>query len=645
MRSPESTEPTGLQDAGTRVIPAAAYLRVSTDMQEGSIAEQAEAIEAYAQQRGMLVVRTFCDAGISGLTADRRPGLQSLLRTIGGGSPGFDAVLVFDVSRWGRFQNTDEAAYHEFLCWKAGIQVFYVAEHFTNDLSPFSMVVKGLKRVMAAEYSRELSAKVRAGQRRLAGMGYRQGGLPGYGLRRMLLDPDGTPKGLLAHGQHKGLTTDRVVLVPGPPDEVAVVRRIFEMYAKDPQLTRIVEVLNREGIPAVGGVAWKIGRVTRILGSEKYVGTAVYGKRTQYLGGPEADNPVEDWVRKREAYAPVVCRELFDAVQAQRKARRHVKTNSQVLDSLRELLIKEGRLSLGVINAAPGVMSGPQVIVQFGSLMEAYRRLGYTPTRSAYSTGCRLLARWRISLTGFLRDHLRALGHRVTQKGWCLRINDAWSVSFIVLLEKMNGSGQAWLNVRQYPDADMVVLARLPRKADVPCDYLILPTHLFPMFPAAIASRRDHLLDNFRFRSLSLLEDLAQLSGRREGCLHHERCFDGAGEAPHPLVLDAAAKAEHRFQRVGQTMARLTASRSGARSTAHHGLTHLGKARSSRLAMNHRAEGRQALEGVVLAGALQALLAEPETIRWLSRYFPRERAAFHEASVLSLGHTSSFSRR
>ncbi|MDR6935321.1 recombinase family protein [Luteibacter sp. 3190] len=137
------------------------------------------------------VVRTFSDEGLSGLTAEQRPGLLALLRAIAHGPAGFEAVLVLDVSRWGRFQNTDEAAYYEFVCWKAGVQVIYVAEPFANDLSPFSMVVKGLKRVMAAEYSRELSAKVLAGQRRIAEMGYRAGGIAGYGLRRMLIDKDG----------------------------------------------------------------------------------------------------------------------------------------------------------------------------------------------------------------------------------------------------------------------------------------------------------------------------------------------------------------------------------------------------------------------------------------------------------------------
>jgi hypothetical protein len=69
---------------------------------------------------------------------------------------------------------------------------------------------------MAGEYSRELSAKVFVGQCRLIELGFRQGGSPGYGLRRMLRDQSGESKGTLNRGEQKSIQTDRVILVPGP---------------------------------------------------------------------------------------------------------------------------------------------------------------------------------------------------------------------------------------------------------------------------------------------------------------------------------------------------------------------------------------------------------------------------------------------
>jgi DNA invertase Pin-like site-specific DNA recombinase len=111
------------------------------------------------------------------------------------GAADFTMVLVYDVSRWGRFQDADESAYYEYICKRAGIAVQYCAEQFENDGSPISTIVKGVKRAMAGEYSRELSTKVFAGQGRLIEKGYRQGGPAGFGLRRTLIDETARPRG------------------------------------------------------------------------------------------------------------------------------------------------------------------------------------------------------------------------------------------------------------------------------------------------------------------------------------------------------------------------------------------------------------------------------------------------------------------
>src|ERR1700730_9975727 len=88
---------------------------------------------------------------------DGRDGLQSLMLEVQSGAASFQAILVYDVSRWGRFQDADEGAYHEHLCSRAGIRVHYCAEQFDNDGSIGSILLKNVKRVMAGEYSRELS--------------------------------------------------------------------------------------------------------------------------------------------------------------------------------------------------------------------------------------------------------------------------------------------------------------------------------------------------------------------------------------------------------------------------------------------------------------------------------------------------------
>jgi DNA invertase Pin-like site-specific DNA recombinase len=194
MQSIESTNEVPDQPS---LIRAAEYVRMSTDLQQYSTENQSDKIREYAANRGIKIVRTYADAGKSGLNIGNRLSLQQLIKDVDSGAADFNLVLVYDVSRWGRFQDADEAAYYEYILKRKGIHVQYVAEQFENDGSPVSTIVKGVKRAMAGEYSRELSTKVFAGQCRLIELGFRQGGPAGFGLRRVLIDQSGSVKGEL----------------------------------------------------------------------------------------------------------------------------------------------------------------------------------------------------------------------------------------------------------------------------------------------------------------------------------------------------------------------------------------------------------------------------------------------------------------
>src|SRR5262245_29199139 len=183
------------------LIRAAQYIRMSTEHQQYSTENQADVIKEYAKARGYEIVRTYADEGKSGLRVTGRDALKRMLEDVQGGTVDFKAILVYDVSRWGRFQDSDESAYYEYICKRAGLQVEYCAEQFENDGSPVSTIVKGVKRAMAGEYSRELSAKVFKGQCRLIQMGFRQGGPAGFGLRRMRVDHGGAARGELPRGE------------------------------------------------------------------------------------------------------------------------------------------------------------------------------------------------------------------------------------------------------------------------------------------------------------------------------------------------------------------------------------------------------------------------------------------------------------
>jgi DNA invertase Pin-like site-specific DNA recombinase len=202
---------------------------MSTDHQQYSTANQSQAIREYASRHGFKIERTYIDSGKSGLNLGDRDALKQLIDDVQNGAAAYSTILVYDVSRWGRFQDADESAYYEYICKRAGIAVRYYAEQFEDDGSPISTIVKGVKRAMAGEYSRELSVKLFAGQRRLIELGYRQGGPTGFGLRRQLIDQNGTPKAELTHGEHKSIQTDRIILIPGPTDEIETIRFIYDL--------------------------------------------------------------------------------------------------------------------------------------------------------------------------------------------------------------------------------------------------------------------------------------------------------------------------------------------------------------------------------------------------------------------------------
>ena len=280
-------------------IPAAQYLRMSTEHQQYSLDNQSTAIQKYAESHGFDVVRTYSDSAKSVVVLKHRAGLRQLLEDVVKGNAGYQAILVYDVSRWGRFQDTDESAHYEFLCKSAGVPVHYCAETFANDGTLPSLIMKALKRTMAGEYSRELGVKVFAGQKRLTLLGFKTGGRPGYGLRRMLVTALGVPKHELALGEQKSIATDRVVQVPGPAHEVQTVKDIFKMFISEKRsASYIARRLNSDGVPRPGSSKWDHFVVKDIVTNPKYAGWAVFGRTTSKLHTTEVNLPKSEWIVK-----------------------------------------------------------------------------------------------------------------------------------------------------------------------------------------------------------------------------------------------------------------------------------------------------------------------------------------------------------
>ena len=496
-------------------IRAAEYVRMSTEHQQYSTANQAAVIRQYATRRGHEVVRTYADEGKSGLSLDGRKALKRLIADVQSGNADYEVILVYDVSRWGRFQDSDESAYYEHICKRAGIVVQYCAEQFENDGGLGSTLLKSVKRVMAGEYSRELSEKVFAGQSRLITLGFRQGGPAGFGLRRQLLDHTGAPKGILARGEQKSIQTDRVVLAPGPDGEVEIVRWIHRAFVDERRTeSEIASMLNGRGICTDLGRQWTRGTVHQVLINEKYAGDNVWNRRSFKLKQKRVRNTPDKWIRAHASFQPIIEPNQFAAAQDIIAARSQRLSDESMLAVLRQILVKHDWISGIVIDETEGAPSSSAYRSRFGSLLRAYQLIGHTPLRDyRYIAINRVL---RLRHADVIADIVRGIEHvggDVVRDAATdlLSINSEFTASIVVARCRQTTAGSLRWHVRLDSglQPDISVAVRMDASNEFALDYYLLPRIDVSAPRLSLARDNGIELDAYRFDTLNPFYELA----------------------------------------------------------------------------------------------------------------------------------------
>ncbi|SFB02413.1 Site-specific DNA recombinase [Collimonas sp. OK607] len=512
----QQDEPSDVGGEPPPQLRAVEYVRMSTEHQQYSTENQSDKIREYAAARGIEIVRTYADAGKSGLRIDGRASLQKLIKDVESGSADFTIILVYDVSRWGRFQDADESAYYEYRCRRAGIQVAYCAEQFENDGSPVSTIVKGVKRAMAGEYSRELSAKVFAGQCRLIELGYRQGGPAGYGLRRILIDQNGAIKAELTRGEHKSLQTDRVILMPGPEDEVRTVNLMYHWFINDGLVeSEIAGRLNGMAVHTDLDREWTRGTVHEVLTNEKYIGNNVYNRISFKLKKLRVENTPDMWIKKEGAFEPIVPPDVFYTAQGIVRARAYRYTNDELIERLRNLYQNRGFLSGLVINETEGMPSTSIYSHRFGSLVRAYQMVGFTPDRDyRYLETNKFLRRFHPEIVNQTESQIAMVGGSLRRDPATdlLRINDEFSISLVLARCQTPESGRHHWKVRFDTSLvpDITVAVRLDQANQAALDYYLLPRLDFGQPRINLAERNPIEFESYRFDSLDYLYGMAE---------------------------------------------------------------------------------------------------------------------------------------
>jgi DNA invertase Pin-like site-specific DNA recombinase len=495
--------------------PAAQYIRMSTEHQQYSTENQADVIREYAAQRGFQIVKTYADEGKSGLRIEGRNALRQLIRDVEGGNPGYEAILVYDVSRWGRFQDSDESAYYEYICKRAGIQVVYCAEQFENDGSPTSTIIKSVKRAMAGEYSRELSSKVFKGQCKLIELGYRQGGPAGFGLRRMLIDAAGNPKGVLNHGEQKSLQTDRVILVPGPEEEVSIVRHMYQEFIKNGKSeAEIADDLNRQGISTDTQHSWTRSIVRQVLTNEKYIGNNIFNRVSFKLKKKRVVNPPDIWVRADGVFEAIIDSASFFTAQGIIQERNRRFSDEELIRMLTRLVEQHSDISAHLIDQTDGMPASATYRSRFGTLIQAYRLAGYQPDRDfSYVEINRRLRKLHPTLMDDTVQRLESVGASIDfgNDNRYLVVNGEYTASLVLsrCWQTAVGALRWFIRFGKESLPDITIMVRMNPANDEPSDFYLLPLFDIRAPSLRLAEYNAAYVDTYRFESLDGFARLA----------------------------------------------------------------------------------------------------------------------------------------
>lgn len=288
--------------------PCIAYRRVSKEDQAGdqkaSLSQQRDAVEALASRLGIALDTVFTDPGRSGGTAEGRPQFMALVRYCEQHAqprtrPGH--VLVLNDSRWGRFDNPEEATYWRVHLEKLGWRVRF-AEGDSGDSSVRPME-RAMHQLQASTYREAIKANAKRGARGTAAQGYWCNEAP-LGYRRATVG--GSRQGtVLQVGQLK-TKDEHVKLVLGPESERRVIRFMFETY--EPGGVSLGDLCRTLKAKWPGLRKWSRPVIRQMLRNAAYAGDVVWMVRSN---GPRDGEPVH----KRDAHPALVARALWERVQ------------------------------------------------------------------------------------------------------------------------------------------------------------------------------------------------------------------------------------------------------------------------------------------------------------------------------------------
>ena len=314
MRQPAPIRSAGKSDM--KVYKTALYARLSAEREDtrerGTIQNQINFIRHYVeQQEDMEIYDTYMDDDISGTRFDR-PAFERMMSDMRSGK--IDCIVVKDLSRLGRdYIETGNLIERVFPMFK--VRFVAINDQFDSVKGGAEMIMT-VTNIANALYAQDISKKIATAKENQMKQGIPCGLVP-YGYR---VERDA--------GNEK-------VMVPDE-EPAGIVKRIFEEVAAGRLQTKVVKMLNKEGIPTPyqyrmrnnpeklaekPHLKWNRDHIAVILKNEVYLGRYVSGKDRVCLYRHEKRHTAdkEQWNVFENHHEPLVSEQLFEAANARRQ--------------------------------------------------------------------------------------------------------------------------------------------------------------------------------------------------------------------------------------------------------------------------------------------------------------------------------------
>ena len=286
------------------------YMRLSREdgdkEESSSVTNQREILKRYvSEQQNFFIVKEYVDDGWTGTNFDR-PKFKEMIADIEAGI--IDTVITKDLSRLGR-ERLGVGHYTEIYFPEHNVRYIALLDNIDtymdagmNDMAPFKGVINDM-------YVRDISKKIRSSLIERKKAGNFLGVTAPYGYQK---DPN-----------------NKFHLVINEK-EAEVVKRVFRLYLEGNGLTKIAQILTKDGVPVPGESrnigktrktalysSWKQTTIRRLLDNRVYLGELVQFKRRKinYKSKRRITVPEEERYICKGTHEAIIDEEDFNTVQ------------------------------------------------------------------------------------------------------------------------------------------------------------------------------------------------------------------------------------------------------------------------------------------------------------------------------------------